>query len=62
MLRNSGGGYAKRIATWEVEKLKVPVAVRKAHHHVGSKQVHNSGGDALGGNTRSHPEHDKVKT
>ena len=22
------------------------------------KQFHNSGGDALGGNTRTHPEHD----
>ena len=40
------------------EKFIIPVAVRKAHHQSGNKQFHNSGGDAPGGDTRTHPEHD----
>ena len=42
---------------WGTHNFIILVAVRKAHHHWGGIQFHNSGGDALGGHTRSHPEH-----
>ena len=32
--------------------------IRKAHRHQGTHKVNISGGDALRGHTRSHPEHD----
>ena len=34
--------------------------MRKAHRQWRKLNSYHSGGDALGGNTRSHPEHDSV--
>ena len=57
-LQISGGVYAKRIAIRETNNLTFPVACTQSASLSSTLQFDISGGDALRGHTRSHPEHD----